>query len=307
MLSAEEKDSIIAELNSKFTELRSLIITVGSIIGILMAGLHNAGFIDWAVDSVVDSVEDDPEWNPYIEDCEEEFILITDHFIVESDVIFNVLLEDINRCSRVHTIMWRVSLNDDAHIGESGEFRNELLFTDRYYDLDEGNYHAIIEVSNGTIELYDYITIDFEYDETEQENAEYGCTDTVALNYNETATHDDGSCEYEQEEVEDCSAAEMGFYDVYTEWTNNTTFMITWDADVSIECSLNATVTAHVYDNETLVANSSRTFETFYQAWDYMYINFTAPSGKDSFGELRIVVVLISDAEFIWEERELWN
>ena len=309
-MSVEEKESIIAELNERFTELRSLILTVGSILGILMAGLHNIGFIDWAVDRVVDNVEDDPDWNPYLDDCVEDWYLTTDHFIVESDLILNIFLEDLGRCSRVHTVLWSVSLDTDIHTGESVEFRNELLFTDRFYGIEEGTHHVLIEVLNGSIDLYDYITLDFEYDETEQENAVYGCTDNLAINYNETATDDDGTCEYEEEEVDDCSTAEMCFYDVYAYWSNNTTFTVTWDADVSMECTLNGTVTAHIYENGTLIANSSLDFETYYQAWDYMYLNFTAPSGKESFGELQTVIQLrqwLSEPAIVWEEVEIWN
>ena len=86
-MTTEDTQSILAELNTRFTELRSLILTVGSILAILMAGLNNVGFIDWAVGIVVDEVEDDPDWNPYLDDCEEAWILEVDHFIVESDAI----------------------------------------------------------------------------------------------------------------------------------------------------------------------------------------------------------------------------
>ena len=85
---------------------------------------------------------------------------------------------------------------------------------------------------------------------------------------------------------------------------------ITWDADVSMECTLNGTVTAHIYENGTLIANSSLDFETYYQAWDYMYLNFTAPSGKESFGELQTVIQLrqwLSEPAIVWEEVEIWN
>lgn len=306
----ENAQSILVELNSRFTELRSLILTVGSILAILMAGLNNVGFIDWAVDKVVDNVEDDPDWNPYLDDCEEIWILEVDHFIVESDAIFNVYVEDLGRCNRVHTILWMINMDTEVHDGISPEFRNELFFTDRFYDLQEGTHHVLIEVLNGSMLLDEHITIDFEVDETETENAVYGCTDSDAINYDDEATHDNGSCEFEDEEVDDCSTAEMEFYEVDAYWSNNTTFTIIWDADVTIECSLNATVRAEVFSNGTLIANSSLAFRTHYQAWDYMYINFTAPDGEDAFDELEVRIQLRqweTDPSLIWEELTLWR
>ena len=305
MLSAEEKESIIAELNTRFTELRSLILTVGSILGILIAALSETGVIGWAVDYVED---DDTELNPY--DCEEDWAIETDHYIIESDAVFNIYVEDFNRCNNVHTVMWNITMNDDTHENISIEFRNELYFSDRFTDLEEGMYHTTIEVMNGTMDLYDYITIDFEFDELEHENAVYGCTDDVAENYDYEATHDDGTCQYPVEEEDNCSTAGMEFYDVTAYWSNNTTFTIMWDADVTLECTLNATVRAEVFHNGTLVANRSLTFTTFYQAWDYMYINISAPQGQDAFGELEVRVELRQwedDPSIIWENRVVWS
>ena len=91
--SAEE--NIITELNARFSELRTLMITIGSVIAMMLAGLNEVGFIDFAVDTVVDIVKDDPEWNPYIDECEEDWALIADHYVIEDDVLFNVQLMDL--------------------------------------------------------------------------------------------------------------------------------------------------------------------------------------------------------------------
>lgn len=63
-MSGDEEQNIIQELNARFQELRALMITIGSVIAMLLAGLNEVGFISFAVDTLVDMVEDDPDLNP---------------------------------------------------------------------------------------------------------------------------------------------------------------------------------------------------------------------------------------------------
>ena len=291
-----EEESILVQMNKGFQELRTLIITVGSILAMLMAGLNEVGFIDFAVDKVLDRVEDDPDWNPYLDDCDEMWEVETEHFVVESDVIFNVEVIDLNSCNNVHTILWNISVDGDFHTGQSNEFRNHLLFTDRFFDLSEGVHHAIIEITNGTIELYDYRIFDFEFDEDEQEGAVYGCTDDEATNYDDEATHDDGSCEYPEVIADDCDGAVMVFYDAYAWWSNNTTLTTSFDADVDMECRLNATAYISVYDNETgdIISDYAYEFETYNMDWDYRDINFTG--NYDDFADRSLMVEWILES-----------
>jgi len=293
----DDEESILVQMNKGFQELRTLILTVGSILAMLMAGLNEVGFIEWAVDSLLDRVEDDPDWNPYLDDCGELWEVETDYFIVESDVVFNVQAIDLNSCNNVHTILWNITLGDEVRQGQSHEFRNQLLFTERFYDLEEGTYHALIEIMNGTIELYDYRIIDFELDESEYESAVYGCTDYDATNYDEEATHDDGTCEYPDVIADDCDPAVMVFYDAYAFWSNNTTLSTAFDADVDMECRLNATAYITVYDNETgeVITDYDYWFETYHMDWDYRDVNFTG--NQEDFAERELMVEWILESE----------
>ena len=222
-MSGDDEQNIIQELNARFQELRTLIITIGSILAMLMAGLNEVGFIDFAVKQVVDIVEDDPDLNPYLDDCYEDWDMVAEHYIIEDDVLFNIHLLDYAWCNSIHTIMYNVSVDGKEVTGTSPEFRNEHQFVVTIEDINEGTHRAYVEVWNGSIDMLHMVHIDFEYDEVEMENAIYGCTNSTALNYNESATHDDGTCEYPQEEeeiTEDCYAY---FYEVISYWAENNT------------------------------------------------------------------------------------
>jgi len=274
--SDDDGENVIQELNARFQELRTLIITIGSILAMLMAGLNEVGFIDFAVDKAVDFVKDDPGLNPYLDDCEEVWNLNEDHYIVDNDIIFSVSIADLARCNNVHTVNYNITVDGLATNGTSPEFRNQHSFVEQLDNMSEGTHHAVIEVTNGTIDLFRLINIDFEYDEGEQAAAVYGCTNETALNYNASATHDDGSCEYPQEEeevTEDCYAE---FYDVLSYWENNNTSVYN-EFDVDFSCMANVTVfiTIDVY-NETNVSlwHQEDNFSTYYMDWDYQYLDF---------------------------------
>ena len=170
-MSGDEEQNIIQELNARFQELRTLMITIGSVIAMLIAGLNEIGFIQFAVDTLVDAVEDDPDLNPYLDGCEEDWRLMTDHFVVEDNVLFDIHILDAAWCNSIHTIHYNVTMDGKTEGGESPEFRNEHQFIVTIANLSEGTHRAYIEITNGSISLFESRTIDFEYDEVEMDNA----------------------------------------------------------------------------------------------------------------------------------------
>ena len=273
----DEEQNIIQELNARFQELRTLMITIGSVIAMLLAGLNEVGFIAFAVDSLVDIVEDDPELNPYLGDCESDWALIVDHFVIEDDVLFNGHIMDLNWCNAVHTVDYNVSLDGQENVGVSPEFRNEWQFVSTISNISEGTHRAYITITNGSIDLMRLIMLDFEYDVVEQENAIYGCTNSTALNYNETATHDDGTCEYPQEEEEVTDDCYAYIYDYISYWSDNNTSLYN-EFDIDFSCMANVTVfltiDAYNEDNSTLLWHQEDNFTTYHQEWDFQYLDF---------------------------------
>ena len=274
---SEGEESILAEINARFTELRTLMITIGSILALLMPVVHNLGIIDL---DLLGEDDDDSE-TPYV--CEPDWVLIADHYVIEYDLLLNMRVSDTNLCNEVHTISYYIAMDEYEAVDESEQFRNTYLFTHTIEDIEEGTHHVLIEVMNGSIDLYESIVFDFEFDEGEHENAVYGCTDPEALNYNETATHDDGTCEYEEEEEEitdDCLAT---FYDAYAVWANNNTTIYA-DFDVDFSCQANVTVTVQVqligFDNSTeeptlySLGIGNHTYNTYHYDWDYHFMDF---------------------------------
>lgn len=279
----EDEESIIAVLNSRFLELRTLMITIGSILAMLMAGLNQAGIVDF-----LDFRED---IEPTPEGCDSDWEFVVDYYVIEYDLLLNMRVSDTHLCNEVHTVEYYVAMNDYEYVNQSGEFRNTHIFSHTIESIEEGTHHVLIEVMNGSISLFESLVLDFEFDEGEHESAVYGCTDPVATNYNETATHDDGSCEYEQEEEEitdDCIAK---FYDVQSYWANNNTSLYN-EFDVDFSCQANVTITVVVevfaYDNESdtkeIIRNSNLTYNTYHYDWDYHFIDFynlSAPEDTD--------------------------
>ncbi len=279
----EDEESIITVLNSRFQELRTLLITIGSILAMLIAGFNQAGLIDFFDD------RDDRDPTPVA--CRADWDLVVDYYVIEYDLLMNMRVSDKQLCNEVHTLEYLVAMGDYEYENESVEFRNSYLFSHTIEDIEEGTHHVLIEVVNGSISLFETFVFDFEFDEGEHESAIYGCTDPIALNYNETATHDDGSCEYEQEEEEitdDCIAK---FYDVRSYWADNNTSLYN-EFDVDFSCQANVTVTVEVeimsYNNESdtkqIIGNHNLTYNTYHYDWDYRYIDFynlTAPEDAD--------------------------
>jgi len=283
MCMSEDEESIIAVLNSRFLELRTLMLTIGSILAMLMAGLNQAGIVD-----LLDYRDD---IDPIPQECESDWEFVVDYYVIEYDLLLNMRVSDTRLCNEVHTVEYYVAMDEYEYVNQSGEFRNTHIFSHTIESIEEGTHHVLIEVLNGSISLYETIVFDFEFDEGEHESAIYGCTDPIATNYNETATHDDGSCEYEQEEEEitdDCIAR---FYDAQSYWANNNTSLYN-EFDVDFSCQANVTITVEVevmaYNNESdtkeIISNSNLTYNTYHYDWDYHYIDFynlSAPEDTD--------------------------
>jgi hypothetical protein len=106
--------------------------------------------------------------------------------------------------------------------------------------------------------------------EFEEEEETWGCTDDEATNYDPYADNDDGSCEYPPDEAESCDPI---MYDAWWEYDNET-FLFTWDADLACDDKPhNLTVIWTIYHNESgnwTGLQNQLTYETYYQDWDYV-------------------------------------
>ena len=265
---SEDDESIIAVLNTRFQELRTLMITIGSILAMIIAGINQVGVIDF--------FDEGEENNEIDTSCDPNWEFVVDNYIIDYNLLLNMRVSDTSLCNEIHTLDYYIAMDDYEFVGVTEPSRNTYLFTHTIEDIEEGTHHVLIEVYNGTISLYEDIVFDFEFDELEHENAIYGCTDPDATNYDDMATHDDGTCEYEQEEeeiTEDCYAE---LYDAYSN-TNNSTVEVFFDVDFS--CSATATITVEV---ELVSINSTEiayignlTYDTYGFDWDYRSIVFS--------------------------------
>ena len=275
-MSRDEEQNIIQELNARFQELRALMITIGSVIAMLLAGLNEVGFISFAVDSLVDWVEDNPDKNPYAP-CQENWMITSDHYIVDGDLYITVDILDDAWCNTIHTVWFNATMMGQTQSEESAPFRNAASSLFEFPDIDEGTHRVSVTVENGSIFLFAMEVIDFEYDQSEEENAVYGCTDPAATNYNESATHEDGSCEYPEEEeeiTEDCYAY---IYDAISYW-NETNESVYNEFDVDFSCQANVTFTMKIElldsSNSSLGLEVEDNFTTYHMEWDYKYLDF---------------------------------
>ena len=137
--------------------------------------------------------------------------------------------------------------------------------------------------------------------------AYWGCTDWDAINYDEYATDDDGSCEYEEEEEEeeevivDCQPF---FYDNQTVYLDNyTQVQFTYDVDINCDETQEVEVQFLVYEtngsNGDLPVNYSIDKWNVYNG-DAEYRNITL--GNFSTGYYDVYSYLINeDGEMITE------
>ena len=304
MLSQEEADSIIDTINDRATEIRSLIITIGSIIAILMPAVEMIGIIDFTPYG-----EGDDEW---IGDSDWEwgsdFYCEADNFRIESSMVNDGYKncrdgsdEDESLPTNPDVIIPIVYGCTDAealNFDENADEDDESCIYPVYgcTDIQAVNYNEEADTEDGSCEYEEEVVkgcTDSEalnYDEeaeADDGSCEYyepieGCTDPDALNYNEEAEEDNGSCEYD-EPIEDCLPM---MYDAFWEYNNSTdNLTITWDADLNCDdVPRNLTVIWTIYENETgnwTGLQEDITYETYHYDWDYMNLTLMGlPEGR---------------------------
>ena len=260
-LTAEEAESIIETINDRAQEIRSLMITIASIIALVMPGMEAVGILDFTPYG-----EGDDEWI-----TDDDWELGDDFECGDGSVIEASLVNDgYKNC--------RDGSDEPEDEEEDCEETDSCEEPDIIYgctDEDALNYDEEAWEDDGSCEF-------------EEEEETWGCTDDTATNYDPYADNDDGSCEYR--EGQPCDP-EM--YDAYFEY-NNTTITFHWDADLICDNEPhNLTVIWTIYENETgnwTKLQPELTYETYYQDWDYVNVSATGlERGKyDIFGTFEI-------------------
>ena len=235
-LTAEEAESIIETINDRAQEIRSLMITIASIVALVMPGMEAVGILDFTPYG-----QGDDEWI-----TDDDWELGDDFECGDGSVIEASLVDDGYKNCR--------DGSDEPEVDDDldGEVIRGCT------DPDALNYDEDAIEDDGSCEF--------------EEDEEYGgCTDPDAINYDPYADYDDGSCEYR--EGQPCDP-EM--YDAYWEYENES-FTFYWDADLICDNEPhNLTVIWTIYENETgnwTGFQNELTYETYYQ--DYDYVNLT--------------------------------
>ena len=112
-------------------------------------------------------------------------------------------------------------MDGSSHDGDyinTGIFRNEIQIQSDFFDLEEGEYYwnlefHTVECEDGTCEHGDEFTSPHKPIFIIEAEVVLGCIDETANNYNEAATQDDGSCEYDPEIIEGCTNSTALNYD----------------------------------------------------------------------------------------------
>ena len=252
MLTQEEADSIIETINERATEVRQLIITIGSILALLMPAVEMVGILD-----LTPYGQGDDEW---ITDSDWEWG--DDFECGDGSRIEAALVNDGYKNCRDGSD----EPDDPIVIPENNT--TVIVRTEGCTDPDALNYDSEAEEDDGSCE----------YEQEPEET--WGCTDENATNYDPYADHDNGSCEYEEPVEEDCSASMWDAYYIYDNETGNMT--LHWDADLTCDDdSHNLTVIWTFYYNNTTETGEWAgiqellTYETYFQDWDY--VNLTIP------------------------------
>lgn len=270
----EEEENIIIELNSRFKEMRTLMITIGSILALLMPVVNQMGIIDFGVDILVDELDDENQFDICLEDWR-----ITDaSYIIGNEITLSFRASDINLCGVSHNATLSIEKNHNG-ISESTiqntTIKNTRAFSFEPEIVENGEWIFFINLYSVNVEQ---ILVKsnrlFSVDNSQEETKIYGCIDSQAVNYNEDATDDDGSCEYEQIEESNCTAQ---FYDVIIYWAeNNTSIYSDFDVDYTCESYGNVTVELEIFDlnNESTLLASTLQYETYFYEVDYRNIDF---------------------------------
>lgn len=272
-LTAEEKESIISEINDRATELRSLIITIGSIIALMIPAVEYLGIVD--LSGMMDDQTD--ELSPT---CEVDYMFSIEFVVVEEIIMTFAEAIDVNNCNENHIVEIEVLLHKDG-LSESesqqGNLKNRLSFDPIFEDLESGWWTIVFIVSDEDnyweVETYAEVLT-----EDEQEEEVYGCTNPDALNYNDEATLDDNTCEYEQEPIEGCGDNNTAFfYEHITRW-NNTSLNYEVQFDVDTDCYddfMDVGVYIWLDMKDGTNATDMIWIQTKGDAWDYHWINFS--------------------------------
>jgi len=154
--------------------------------------------------------------------------------------------------------------NDSSHRDASinVQFTDEIEIEYIFDNLSEGNYYwelefHTIECDDGTCEHGDEYTLDQKPIFIIEAEVILGCIDETANNYNDAATQDDGSCEYDPEIIEGCTnttalnynenatvdddsceypppRCEIVVYEILMQYNNNTSW-VQYDLDCGTE------------------------------------------------------------------------
>ena len=154
--------------------------------------------------------------------------------------------------------------NDSSHRDASinVQFTDEIEIEYIFDNLSEGNYYwelefHTIECDDGTCEHGDEYILDQKPIFVIEAEVILGCIDESANNYNESATQDDGSCEYDPEIIEGCTNStalnynenatvdddsceyppprcEIVLYEILMQYNNNTSW-VQYDLDCGTE------------------------------------------------------------------------
>ena len=155
----------------------------------------------------------------FIEDddwlCNPNWIYDDYSYTTDSNIFVRFTLADTNECNlelegHFTIVLFMDGASHDGDYINIGSFRNEIQIQSDFIDLEEGEYYwdlefHTIECDDGTCEHGDEFTSPHKPIFIIEAEVILGCMDETANNYNEAATQDDGSCEYDPEIIEGCT------------------------------------------------------------------------------------------------------
>jgi len=233
-------DRAIESIQRKSENIKKLIITMIPIFLLITGGgLEAFGVIDMVDDSEQDFVsygacldpdaenyDKDASWDDgscqFIQVCEPAWDF-DDYSTQDGDSIFlRYTFFDEKECDTELEGHFTVILhrNDSVYRDASinVQFTDEIDIEYIFDDLEEGEYYwnlefHTVECEDGTCEHGDEFTSPHKPIFIIEAEVVLGCIDETANNYNEAATQDDGSCEYDPEIIEGCTNSTALNYD----------------------------------------------------------------------------------------------